>query len=300
MSTSIDFSLRKDENFDSLTATTINTNSITVSEDVTLIGSDLIIIGGNIDIDTNGGNIDMHSVGGNMLLQATGASNTGGDVFFTATEGGGSGGDIFITATDLTGNGGTIQFIAVDSSGSGGNFIANCIDLSAVVPGSGSNFTINGTSNTAGAGLNLTLTSTNGQSHFLINSTTAAVDVPPTVTQSFGDVGTTTITGNDHMGTISINTTSGVGAALNDTITVTYTHPFAVGTTTFVVLSGGSGGGTQWLLNTNGDGTFTRLGGEMSVIGTNTNFVMTFNQSPGRALSLLATINYQVFATTNS
>ena len=186
MSNTIDLSLKKDKNFNSITANKINTGSFTVQESVILTGADLILTGGEIDIDVSGGNLDMLALGGNMVLGAIGAGGAGGDIFFTAREGGGSGGDVFLTAIDAGAGGGNIIFESVDVSGSGGNFIANCLDSAPATAGSGANFTIEGLTTTANEGVNLFLNATNGQSHLLFNSTSAAAPNPPTIVLNFG------------------------------------------------------------------------------------------------------------------
>ena len=78
---------------------------------------------------------------------------------------------------------------------------------------------------------------------------------------------------------------AGVFPVPTNTITITYAHPFAVGTTTYVKLSGGSANGTILLLGFHDATGAGRQGGEASVIGTNTGFVVTVNGvGPGRYL----------------
>ena len=297
MANSINFSTKKNTNFDRINADSILDSTLKITNSLILNGSQFIVNGGSIDIDA--AIIDLFSNGGNLRVNATGSAGAGGDIFITATEGGNSGGDIFITATDgTTGTGGSLQLNAFDTAGAGGNITMNCFDTLGGGRGGG-NFTVTGdVTGTTRAGLNTVLQSTTGQSHFIINANGASI---PTLGYSvgggpFGPIGGASIIGNDHCGMITLEV-GGPGIAINDVLRVTYGQPFLPLTTPVVTINGGDKNGVAFL-----QGTFngTRNGGLASVNPTNTFFDITFHQSPFAGIAVQpGRIIYQVVTTDN-
>ena len=298
MSNIINFAIRHDSEFNTIHANDITAANLEIINGSFILNSaDLIIIEGNIDIDATG-NIDINAVGGHVLFRSTGSAGTGGDIIITATEGGNSGGDIFITAIDdVTGTGGNISVTAQDNSGTGGNILVSLSDTAAVTPGSGTNLLINGTS-TAPAGLNTIIQSSSalgGQAHFYINA--AATATVPQIAGSLSfNIPGLLLSGNDHVGRITIPAIGAVN--IGSTITVTFAHAFAAPTTTFIVLQPGNEQAAQILT---GDlPPATPFNGWMFILaGTNTNFSARVNTASASGSTGNAIIYYHVLATDN-